>query len=346
VPVRVADATGASTAARDAFHAVPAHLYASEPPGTAPAREGVERSLSRREFQSLQRALVALVDDQPAGRIVARVSPVLKNDDGAPVGMLGFFECRNDATVARALFDDAIPWLRGMGAGRIVGPMDGDTWHRYRVNVGPFERAPFPLEPWNPASYQALWEGHGFTTLETYSSKWIDDVSVLLPALEPGLGRSQARGVRIRQLNRHRLRDELAVVHALSSRIFADAFLYSPIAKEDFLALYAGMERFIDSELVLFAETESGEPVGFVFAYDDPTRPAVHYKTIGVLAEWRRPGVAHALSHHVYNAALRRGRPQGNHALMRDDNRSQALDQGHGETFRRYVLYEWPGPVR
>jgi GNAT superfamily N-acetyltransferase len=344
--VRVADASGASGAARDAFHAVPAALYASEPPGTAPSRDAVERNLARREFQSAQRAWVGFLDGEPAGRVVARLSSALTDGDGAPYGMLGFFECRNDASVARVLFDDAIPWLRAKGARRIVGPMDGDTWHRYRVNAGPFNQAPFPLEPWNPPYYHALWEGYGFTTLETYSSKWIADVSVLLPALESGLARSHERGVRIRQLKRDRLRDELALVHGLSSRIFAEAFLYSPISTEEFLAMYAGLERFLDPELVLFAETASGEPVGFVFAYDDPTRPAVHYKTIGVLAEWRRPGVAHALSHRVYSAALRRGRPQGNHALMRDDNRSQALDQGHGEPFRRYVLYEWTESAR
>lgn len=322
---------------------MPAALYASEPPGTAPAREAVERNLARREFLSAQRAVVVLVDDRPVGRVVARLSPALADERGAPIGMLGFFECGSDSAAARALFDDAIAWLRERDAGRIVGPMDGDTWHRYRVNAGPFDRAPFPLEPWNPSHYTALWEGHGFVTLETYSSKWIADVTALLPALEAGLMRARDRGVRIRQLRRDRLRDELALVHDLSSRIFADAFLYSPISRDEFLAMYAGMEPFLDPELVLFAETDSGEHVGFVFAYDDPRRPAVHYKTIGVLAEWRRPGVAHALSHHVYSAALRRGRPQGNHALMRDDNRSQALDQGHGELFRRYVLYEWPG---
>lgn len=341
--VRVADATDASGAGRDAFHAVPVSLYASEPPGTAPTRDVVDRNLARREFQSAQRAAVVLLGDQPAGRIVARLSPFLKDETGAPIGLLGFFECLNDRTAAGALFDDAVLWLRGKGARRVVGPMDGDTWHRYRVNVGPFDRGPFPLEPWNPPYYRELWERHGFTALETYSSKWIEDVSVLLPALEPGLARSEQRGVRIRQLNRNRLREELALVHDLSTRIFADAFLYSPIAREEFLALYAGIERFLDPELVLFAETDSADTVGFVFAYADPKRPAVHYKTIGVLAEWRRPGVAHALSHHVYTAALRRGLPQGNHALMRDDNRSQALDQGHGEQFRRYVLYELPG---
>ena len=86
--------------------------------------------------------------------------------------------------------------------------------------------------------------------------------------------------------------------------------------------------------------------MGFVFAYADPRDAAVHYKTIGVKAEWRRSAVAAALSAHVYANALKKGLPGANHALMRDDNRSQALDQGHGAQFRRYILYELPGHDR
>lgn len=341
--VRLADATLRGSPARAAFHAVPDALYATEPPGTAPVQASVERNLAREELATAQRVLVALDGEVPVGRVCARLSPVLRDEVGAPIGMLGFFESRNDAAIARVLFEDATAWLRARGAGRIVGPMDGDTWHRYRVNVGPFQRPPFPLEPWNPAWYQALWERNGFATLEVYTSKWIDDVAVLLPALERGKSRSEDRGVRVRQLRRDTLREELTLVHELSSRIFADAFLYSPISRDEFLALYAGIERFLEPELVLFAESSDGESVGFVFGYEDPTQPAVHYKTIGVLPDWRGPGVAAALSHHVYSAALRRGRPQGSHPLMRSDNRSQALDQGHGDVFRRYVLYEWTG---
>ena len=319
---------------------MPGAIYVAEPPGTAPVRASVERNLTRQEFATGQCVIVALDRAAAVGRIVARISPALKDDAGAPIGMLGFFESRDDTATARLLFDDATSWLRARGARRIVGPMDGDTWHRYRVNVGPFTRPPFPLEPWNPPWYGELWESNGFSRLEMYSSKWIDDVATLLPALENGKQRALDHGVRVRRLRRDRLRDELTLIHELSSRIFADAFLYSPISRDEFLALYSGIDGFLDPELVLFAEANGGDAVGFVFAYDDPERPAVHYKTIGVLPEWRRPGVAAALSHHVYTAALRRGRPQGNHALMRDDNRSQALDQGHGEVFRRYALYE------
>lgn len=339
--LHVADVT--ADASRDAFHRVADAVYAQEPPGTAPVRASIDRNLDQPAFRSAggQRAYAAFESDRVLGRVVARVSPVLRDEHGRPFGMLGFFEAEHRQDAADALFREAIAWLRERGAQRIVGPMDGDTWHRYRVNVGPFGRPPFPLEPWNPPYYGELWERAGFRELESYSSKWIDDVSLLLPGLQAGVERSESRGVRIRGMDRTRLEKELAIVHEISSIIFRDSFLYSPVSRDEFLALYSGIERFLDPDLVVFATAPDGGDVGFVFAYADPRLPAVHYKTIGVRQEWRRAAVAAALSNHVYSNALRKGLPAGNHALMRDDNRSQALDQGHGDVFRRYVLYEW-----
>jgi ribosomal protein S18 acetylase RimI-like enzyme len=338
---RVADFAAPGTEQQHAdFHAVATAAYASEPPGSAPNPAAVDSQIAA--TSSPQRGFVVYVNGHPGGRLMARVSPTLRGDDGKPTGLLSYVECLDDPAAAGALFGGAIGWLREQGVGRIVGPLDGDTWHRYRVNVGPYTRARFPLEPWNPSYYRHLWEQAGFRVLESYSSKWIEDVGSLLPGLEKGLERSIERGIRIRTLHTARLPEELALIHELSSAIFHEAFLYTPIARDEFLALYAGMERMLDPELVLFAENDAGAAVGFVFAYAEALQRAVHYKTIGVHPDWRRSAAAAALSHAVYSAALRKGLPYGNHALMRDDNRSQALDQGLGEVFRRYLLYEWP----
>ena len=100
--VRLADATLRDSPARAAFHAVPDALYAAEPPGTAPVPASVERNLAREELATAQRVLVALDGEMPVGRVCARLSPVLRDEVGAPIGMLGFFESRNDAAIARA----------------------------------------------------------------------------------------------------------------------------------------------------------------------------------------------------------------------------------------------------
>jgi hypothetical protein len=266
---------------------------------------------------------------------IARVAALLR--DGT--GMLGYFESTNDPAAACTLLHEAAAWLRGQGAGDVIGPMDGDTWHRYRVNAGPFETPPFLLEPVNPPYYAQLWEAAGFEVLETYSSKRIDDITPLLEKLAPMDARAVARGYRFRPIDPSRLREELTIVWRLSLEIFAGNAFYSGIALENFLALYDGIERLLVPELVLFADDANGEPAGFVFAYPDLVPGVVDYKTIGVTPKHRRGYVGWALLHRVYQTALRMGRRTANHCLMREGNASQSMDAGHAEEFRRYLLY-------
>jgi GNAT superfamily N-acetyltransferase len=266
---------------------------------------------------------------------IARVAALLREG----VGMLGYFESANDPAAARALLHEAARWLREQGARDVIGPMDGDTWHRYRVNAGPFETPPFLLEPVNPPYYAQLWEGAGFEVLETYSSKRIDDITPLLDKLAPMDARAVARGYRFRPIDPARLRDELTIVWRLSLEIFAGNAFYSDIALDDFLALYDGIERLLVPELVLFADDADGEPAGFVFAYPDLAPGVIDYKTIGVTPKHRRGYVGWALLHRVYQTALRMGRKTANHCLMREGNASQSMDAGHAEEFRRYLLY-------
>ncbi|HEX7150055.1 MAG TPA: hypothetical protein VF618_01110 [Thermoanaerobaculia bacterium] len=269
---------------------------------------------------------------------VARVAALLRED----AGLLGYFEAVDDADAVRALLHEAAAWLRANGAREVIGPMDGDTWHRYRVNAGPFETPPFLLEPVNPPYYAKLWEAAGAEVLETYSSKRVDDIAPLIAKLAPMDARAVARGYRFRPIDPARLHEELTLVWQLSLEIFAGNAFYSPIALDDFLALYTGIDRLLVPELVLFAHDAEGAAAGFVFAYPDPAPGVIDYKTIGVTPRHRRGYVGWALLHRVYQAALRMGRPVANHCLMREGNASQSMDAGHAEEFRRYLLYRLP----
>ncbi len=347
-----------------AFLWLPAYVYHGDPFYNATPRGDVLASLQRPEFHGRQRALVALDDGDPVARLVARVSPSLRDEAGRPYGMLGFFEAFSgqDEAVAR-LFQVAIAWLREQGAGAIVGPMDGDTWHRYRLNAGPFDRPPFLLEPYNPPWYEGLWTAQGFTLLERYYSKQVDPAAVVAH-LAARCGEAVAAGYRLRPLDPRRFKDELRRIYELSRRIFSGNFLYTEISETDFLDLYAGSRALVDPDLVGFAQSPAGEDVGFLFAYPDLFRAvaamrgergllaklrflrhrkeagAVDFKTLGVLPGHRRSGVAAALFHEGHRRALEKGYRVANHCLFREGNPSGDLDGGAGETLREYHLYQ------
>jgi len=255
--------------------------------------------------------------------------------------MIGSFEATDSPDRVASLLHDAARWLREQGAAQIIGPIDGDTWHRYRVNAGPFDTPPFLLEPVNPAYYDALWRHAGFEVLERYSSKRIDDISTLANKFAPMRDRALARGYRIRPIDKNHLEDELTLVWRLSLEIFRGNPFYSDIALEDFLTLYTGIERILVPELVLFIE-HGDEAVGFLFAYPDTDPHTVDYKTIGVLPAHRRGYVGWAMLQQAYASALTLGRPIANHCLMREENASQSMDAGEGTTFRHYYLYALP----
>jgi len=253
------------------------------------------------------------------------------------VGMIGSFEASNEPAPVQQLLREAAAWLRAQGATQVIGPIDGDTWHRYRVNAGPFDEPPFLLEPVNPPYYAELWSP--FEIIERYSSKRVHDVAPLVEQLAPMHARAMQRGYRLRSFDLARIEEELALVWRLSLEIFRGNRFYFDISREEFLKLYAGIERLLVPELVLFAETADGEPAGFLFAYPDTAAGVVDYKTIGVVPAHRRGYLGWAMLHRVYASALAMGRPVANHCLMHESNASQSMDAGHGVTFREYYLY-------
>lgn len=311
----------------EAFLRLPERVYAGDPFYIPTRREDVLATL-----RGAQKFWVALEGGEPVARVAAWRSPSL--------GILGLFEALDGHPEAVAkLFREAAGWL---DRETVVGPMDGDTWHRYRVNVGPFDEPPFLGEPYNPPYYEALWTANGFSVLERYSSKRVDPAAVVV-FLEDKRNTALAAGYRLRSLDRGRFRDELRTIYELSRRIFDRNFLYSEISEDDFLRLYDGAERLIDPELVLFAHAPDGEPAGFLFAYPD-RGGAVDFKTLGVLPGHRRSGVAAALFYEGHRRAAEKGFRIANHCLFKEGNPSGDLDGGAGSLLRTYHLYRYtPG---
>lgn len=347
----------------DDFLALPAVVYRNDPFYCMSPPDAVRADVLRPSFRERQEVLVAWRDSRPVARAVARLSPALRDPTGAPCGMIGFFEALDDGDAVRALFDRAVAWLRGHGAGAILGPMNGDTWHSYRLNIGPFDQRPFLMEPYHPPYYRALWERRGFQPLEGYSSAFIARLDAAIANTEAIARRCEKRGYVLERFRLDRFESELARLHALSCAIFEGNYLYSPLTREEFIALYADSRRLLDSDLIWFARAPAGADAGFVFAFADCHRavramegrrslPAmlkflvlkgktdtVNVKTLGVRPEVRGSGVALLLMNRVYRAIREKGYRRANLCLMRDGNPSARMDGAQGQPLRRYVLY-------
>ena len=290
------------------------------------------------------RRLVALRAGKPCGRVGFGRR---EGFTGAPgvTGYVGWYAAE-DAATGVALLRAGAGQLLADGAERVVGPLDGNTWHRYRVTLprgaGTVDGSPFLSEPRNPPGWGAEFEAAGFHSLLDYETRL-----VRIPRPDPEMAGRRERlagtGVRIRPLDLTRFDDELRALHALSVEAFAAAPFYSPIELDGFVRLYAGLRPLLDPALVRLAETDSGRVLGFVFAFPDafapPGSPRIVLKTLAAHREARGMGLGRILVDDIHAIAAERG-ASVLHALMQVSNVSENISRRSGsELFRLYRLY-------
>lgn len=340
------------------FLEVDRRVYAADPYWSRLPQPDVRAQLSPHNPFFAQggehRAFVALDGDAPVGRVVAMRGPRLVTDDGRPLGLVGFFECVDDAEVARALLGAARAWLAERGVERVLGPMNFSTWYRYRFVTGGHERGPFLLEPYNPPWYGRLFEAAGFTPFRPYASLRVSHTPVAL--LQASHARCARQGVVFEPLDLTQGDAALPLFYDLSRRIFAGKTAYSEVSFAEFQALYRGAAALLEPGLSWIARDAAGAPLGFLFAYPDLLEPARRgdpsgrpettvLKTIGALPE-APGGLGWALCHLHIEAARARGYRFGIYALMEKwqellrytqaDRRGQGLT---GEVWKEYTLY-------
>jgi len=252
--------------------------------------------------------------------------------EGHRTAALGAFAC--DAAEAGArVIREAMDFLRTEGFGAVLGPMDGSTWGKHRLVIESDGRAPFLMEPSNPAHHVAAFEQSGLQIVSRY-------VSAIRPADVPQSSTAQREGFHLRSFNPTQAEQELTRIHALSLEAFADNHFYQPIALETFLASYRPILPAVDPELVFLLETGAGDLKGFLFAVpnlaEGPQTKTVILKTYAS----RVKGGGSILANAFHARAQARGYGEVIHALMHESNLSAThSDKTGGKVFRRYALW-------
>ncbi len=262
---------------------------------------------------------------------------------GQRVGAIGHFSAGDAESGARLLLA-ACARLAARGCRFAVGPMDGNTWRRYRLVVEHGDEPPFFLEPDNPAHWLECFTGAGFSVAANYCSSVQEDLGRRDKRVQAVACRAAKAGISIRPFSRSDAERDLCGIHALALSAFSRSFLFSPIAQSDFLAQYARLLPHIRPELLLIAE-QLGEPVAFAFGLPDALEasrgaPActVILKTIAARPGLAYMGLGHLLVDHGATVAAALGYRRAVHALMHDANNSSAWSAGYGRVFRRYAL--------
>lgn len=263
---------------------------------------------------------------------------------GERLGVIGHYAA-GTAQAAGLLLSHVCAELQAQDCTLAVGPMDGNTWRRYRFVTDRGDEPPFLLEPDNPDAWPAHFTGNGFTPLANYLSSLNTQLDWVDPRLASAEARLEADGIVIRRLEMSRIEEELQHIYELSLVSFRNNFLYTPIPAAEFLEQYRSVLPLLRPELILMAERE-GEPAGFLFALPDllqarSGRPidTVLLKTAAVLPGRRNAGLGNLLAARCHRIAQELGYTRVIHALMHETNRSRNTSDRYAHPIRRYTLY-------
>ncbi|MGI6268385.1 MAG: GNAT family N-acetyltransferase [Acutalibacteraceae bacterium] len=281
------------------------------------------------------------------GKALARCSvwftntPKGKNSDN--IGCIGHFEAQCQE-FANKVLEKACNTLRGNGCDFVVGPMDGNTWRRYRFVTYSDGSNPFLLEPQNSLKYPIWFEDFGFKQEAQYFSKR-SKIQKPIQDNDKKILDLEKRGVKLKPLDMQSLDTQLDIIYDISAVSFSNNLYYTKLDRDSFKNQYYAYKDYLVSDLILIAFDED-EPVGFVFLIPDYNEmkskgkvETVIAKTIAVLPDYRQIGLGNAMLSLAYSNAFKLGFEDVIVALVYSDNVSAKLIDRDFDYNRKYTLY-------
>lgn len=347
-----------------------------DPQWVPPLRMVFDALLDRRKHPFHQHADVAYFLAERGGEAVGRIAAVVNHrsnefhDDR--VGFFGLFESVDDPAVASALLDAAAEWLRARGMEIMRGPFNlstNDELYSPGVLVDGFDTPPVVMMGHNPRYYGRLMDAAGMTKSKDLLAYWVADNDPP-KRLVAGVERMAKReGWRIRSLQMKRLREEVGKVMEVYNSAWERNWGFVPMTGAEFESMTKELKPVVDPDLCLLAETEAGEPIGFLLALPDLNRAIKPLKngklfpfgvfrflwakrkirtlrvlTLGLKPGYQQSGIGAAMYLRAFQIGARKGYQAAEASWILEDNprMRQALEKLGATAYKTYRIYERP----
>jgi GNAT superfamily N-acetyltransferase len=250
-----------------------------------------------------------------------------------PLGRIGRLEASGPGSAAE-LLERATAELRQRGCATVLAPLDGDTWHPYRVlEPGQDSAEAFAGEPDPDPRWTDWLAAAGFAVRARYVSSLCSDLQRRRLTVYPP---SPFQLVPVEHLA---IDDLLEPIHRLILNGFRRQPLFVPVSLDGFCRHWEPWRSRLDPRLSLLA-FDGGEVVGLLLAHPEGPqegRRAV-VRTLVVQPGRRWAGLGRRLLETCHGRAAALGYTAVIHALMHEPGASVALSRPYARSFRRYVL--------
>lgn len=354
------------------FVMLPWKIYKNDPAWVPPLISEMYKTING-ENNTLHKSgphtlILAMRDGKTVGRLCIGINAKLNAYKGISEGYLSLFECIDDLSVSRAMFDYANKWLKEKGINRIVGPLSVPNGDDCRgLVIDNFQDSPMVMNVYNPQYYVKLFEDYGFTKYLDYFAFHFDLNKGIPERFKKVSDYAEKRyKFHIDKINLKKLDSEMRDVKKIIDISMPDEWPdFYPPSDEEIALIGQTLKPVADPDLIYIARNENNEPIGFSIAMPDYNQALKHCNgrlfpfgflkflwhkrhinaarifVLFVIPEYRKKGVTGAIYLRSFEEALRKGFVIGEGSTIAEANPAMCRDaEGAGgkinKTFRIY----------
>ncbi|MHA1558014.1 MAG: hypothetical protein ACTSPM_13910 [Candidatus Heimdallarchaeota archaeon] len=280
------------------FFNLPLEIYKNDPIWFRENLEEIKKQLNFSTDKNEIRTWPLIVmdeKDEPLARALAILHPKAIDKNNKKIGWISFIEVKEgEYSSLKLILDYCVDVFRNENVNEIVLPKLDNQY--FGLLVKGFDKPQTLLTSHNPDYY--------FKYLKKYGFKVSLNITSVIYTRDTYIEKKfEVEGVKIRTFDRANLEKEIAIYHSLTNKIFGNSYDYIPRTLEENTAYVKSFLPLLDDELVIIAELDSGEPIGFLICAPDYYQQMKEGKidrariiSIGILPKKHKRNIASAMS--------------------------------------------------
>lgn len=303
------------------------------------------------------------------GRIAAIIDDNHNKFHSEKCGFFGFFECFEDITISRRLFQAAEKWLREKGMEIVRGPMNPSTNDECGLLIEGFNEPPQIMMPYNRPYYVDFISDGGFYKAKDLLAFLMNVEEGPVKRLQPLAARVLKRNpqISVRRINMKDFRREVELLMDIYNSAWEKNWGFVPMTTDEIYYLAKKLKQVIDPEILwiafygrtpaafLMALPNFNEvlkkingrltPVNFLkLLYFSKRIRSTRLITFGVRKQFQKLGLEALLFARTLKAALKKGYKKCEFSWVLEDNvlTIRAADMMAGKLYKKYRIFEKP----